>query len=96
MEVVLLRPATVASKVMASKVEMAIQEVMAVVIDQILIIWHVNFPTSISTTAESGSTSFLPIFLRTSISYHAFHARLSRPHPHPTCTCRVFLLPLIF
>jgi ABC-type uncharacterized transport system permease subunit len=49
MEVVLLRPATVASKVMVSKVEMAIQEVTAVVIDRILIIWHVNSPTSLST-----------------------------------------------
>jgi hypothetical protein len=42
MEAVLLRPATVVSKVTVSKVEMAIQEVMAVVIDQVLIIWHVN------------------------------------------------------
>lgn len=38
MEAVLLRLATVASKVMANKVEMATQEVMAVVIDQVLII----------------------------------------------------------
>jgi hypothetical protein len=38
MQEVLLQPATVASKVMVSKVEMVIQEVTAVDIDQVLII----------------------------------------------------------
>jgi hypothetical protein len=44
MQEVLLQPATVASKVMVSKVEMVIQEVTAVDIDQVLIISGTYIP----------------------------------------------------
>lgn len=83
MEAVLLPLVTVPSKVMVSKVETAIQQVTAVVIDQVLIISGTYIPYLHYRNKLKDMLLALPLDITCSFSYS---------HPHPTCTCPVFSL----